>query len=86
MLDLAFVTPQRVNAGDLAHTLRQASDLVEEVTLFDVYHGPTLAEGTRSLAFNVRLSSVDRTLNENEVTRCRALLIELAGSLGAVLR
>jgi len=86
VLDLAFVTPQRVNAGDLAHTLRQASDLVEEVTLFDVYHGPTLAEGTRSLAFNVRLSSVDRTLNENEVTRCRALLIELAGSLGAVLR
>ena len=86
VLDLAFVTPQRIHAGDLAHALRQASELVEEVTLFDVYHGPGLAEGARSLAFNLRLSSVDRTLNDNEVTRCRAQLIDLAASLGAVLR
>jgi phenylalanyl-tRNA synthetase beta chain len=86
VLDLALVTPQRVNADDMAYALRQASDLVEEVTLFDVYQGPGLAEGTRSLAYNVRLSSSDRTLNENEVTRCRAQLIDAAASLGAVLR
>src|ERR1019366_4652743 len=35
VLDLALVTPQRVNADDLAYALRRASDLVEEVTLFD---------------------------------------------------
>jgi phenylalanyl-tRNA synthetase beta chain len=86
VLDLAFVTPQRVHADDLAYALRHASDLVEEVTLFDVYQGPGLVEGTRSLAFNVRLNSAERTLNENEVTQCRAQLIDVAASLGAVLR
>lgn len=85
-LDLALVTPQQVHADDLAYALRHASDLVEEVSLFDVYQGPGLVEGTRSLAFNVRLSSADRTLNENEVTQCRAKLIDVAAALGAVLR
>ena len=86
VLDLAFVTPRSVNAGDLAHALRQSSELVEEVTLFDVYEGPTLSEGTRSLAYNVRLSSEERTLSEDEVARGRAALLETAASLGAVLR
>ena len=86
VLDLAFVTPRSVNAGDLAHALRQSSELVEEVTLFDVYEGPRLGEGTRSLAYNVRLSSEERTLSEDEVARGRAALLETAASLGAVLR
>jgi phenylalanyl-tRNA synthetase beta chain len=86
VLDLAFVTPLQVHAGDLAHALRQANDLVEEVTLFDVYHGPGLGEGTRSLAYNVRLSSVARTLNENEVAGCRVQLIDVAAKMGSVLR
>ncbi len=86
VLDLAFVTPRSINAGDLAHALRQSSELVEEVTLFDVYEGPTLSEGTRSLAYNVRLSSEERTLSEDEVARGRAALLETAASLGAVLR
>jgi phenylalanyl-tRNA synthetase beta chain len=86
VLDLAFVTPRRVNAQDLAHALRLADELVEEVTLFDVYEGPALSEGTRSLAYNVRLSSPDHTLSENEVTQSRSTLIETAASLGAALR
>ena len=86
VIDLAFVTPRPVNAGDLAYSLRQASELVEEVTLFDVYEGPSLREGTRSLAYNVRLSSEEHTLSDDEITRARAALIEIAASLGAVLR
>jgi phenylalanyl-tRNA synthetase beta chain len=86
VIDLAFVTPRTVNASDLAHVLRRVSDLVEEVTLFDVYEGPGLREGTRSLAYNVRLSSDEHTLSDDEITRARAALIEIAASLGAVLR
>ena len=86
VIDLAFVTPRTVNASDLAYALRQTSELVEEVTLFDVYEGPGLPEGTRSLAYNVRLSSEEHTLSDDEITRARAALIEIAASLGAVLR
>jgi phenylalanyl-tRNA synthetase beta chain len=85
-LDLALVTPRRVNAHDLGHALRGASDLIESVVLFDVYEGAGLSEGTRSLAFNVRLSSVDRTLSEHEIAEARGALLDAASSLGAVLR
>ena len=86
VIDLAFVTPRRVNAEDLAHVLRHADELVEEVTLFDVYEGPGVAEDSRSLAFNVRLSSSERTLSDREVTQSRGVLIEAALTLSAVLR
>jgi phenylalanyl-tRNA synthetase beta chain len=86
VIDLAFVTPRHVNAADLAHELRNASELVEDVTLFDVYEGSGLLQGTRSLAYNVRLSAEDRTLSEDEVAQSRIRLIEAAATLAAVLR
>jgi phenylalanyl-tRNA synthetase beta chain len=86
VVDLAFVTPRTVHAADLAHTLRAASDAVESVTLFDVYEGPGLAEGARSLAYTVRFSSIERTLSDAEISRERAVLIDAAASLNASLR
>lgn len=85
-IDVAFVTPRHVNAQDLAHALRHADDLVEEVTLFDVYEGAGVPEGARSLAFNVRLSSIEHTLSDREVTSSRDALIMTATTLDAVLR
>jgi phenylalanyl-tRNA synthetase beta chain len=85
-IDLAFVTPRRVNAADLADTLRRASDLVESVSHFDVYEGPGLPEGTRSLAYSVRLSSEERTLSDAEISEARATLIAAAALLDAELR
>ena len=86
VVDLAFVTPDAVHAQDLAVTLRRASDLVESVTLFDVYRDLSLPEGTRSLAYNVRFTSPDRTLSEREVADARQTLIDAALAEGAVLR
>lgn len=86
VVDLALVTPTSLNAQDLAHELRSASELVEEVSLFDVYRGAHLAPGTRSLAYAVRFSSPERTLSDDEVAGARAALIERAEQLGATLR
>ena len=86
VVDLALVTPMSVHAQDLAHALRGASELVEEVVLFDVYDGANLAPGTRSLAYSVRFSSPDRTLSDEEVSGAREALIDRAAQLGAALR
>ncbi|MFZ0768952.1 MAG: phenylalanine--tRNA ligase subunit beta, partial [Acidimicrobiales bacterium] len=86
VLDLAFVTPRHVNASDLAHALREAVELVESVSLFDVYEGPGLETDTRSLAYTVRLSSGERTLSDEEIIQSRLALIAVATSLGAALR
>jgi phenylalanyl-tRNA synthetase beta chain len=86
VVDLAFVTPRALHAADLEFALRGASDLVESVELFDVYEGPGLAEGSRSLAYNVRFSSSERTLSDQEISEARAALIAVASSHGAQLR
>jgi phenylalanyl-tRNA synthetase beta chain len=86
IIDLAFITPTNVHAQDLADALRTASELVEDVELFDVYSDGNLPEGTRSLAFNIRFSSSERTLSEGEVAGAREVLIATGKRLGVVLR
>ncbi len=85
-IDLALVTPDGVHADDLARALREASPLVESVTLFDVYRGTGVADGSRSLAYAVRLISHEATLSDKEVAAAREVLIGTAEGLGARLR
>ena len=86
VVDLAFVTPQHIHALDLAEVLMAAADVVEDVALFDVYRGGSLPPECRSLAYNVRFSSGERTLSESDVALARAALIDAARALGAELR
>jgi phenylalanyl-tRNA synthetase beta chain len=86
VVDLAFVAPDGLHAHDLAYALGHASDLVEDVTLFDVYRGANLAPATRSLAYSVRFNSDERTLRDDEVSGAREALIDCARDLGATLR
>ncbi len=86
VIDLAFVAPDALNAQDLAHALTTTDERVESVALFDVYRGGAVPSGSRSLAFTVRLSSPERTLDEREVAQLREALIESGRALGASLR
>jgi phenylalanyl-tRNA synthetase beta subunit len=45
-----------------------------------------LPAGTRSLAYNVRFSSPEKTLGESDVAAAREALILAARALGAELR
>jgi phenylalanyl-tRNA synthetase beta chain len=84
-IDLAFVTPRTVHAQDLAHALSQI-ELVESATLFDVYEGESLPQGTRSLAYAIVLSATAETLSEKQIASTREALVSLGISLGATLR
>jgi phenylalanyl-tRNA synthetase beta chain len=62
-------------------------ELLESVRLFDVYRGPQVPEGHRSLAFALRFRAADRTLEAAETATARQLAIDSAASrCGAVLR
>ncbi len=79
-IDLAFVVPDRVPAGSVEATLATAGgELLESVHLFDVYRGPTVTDGSRSLAYRLRFCAPDRTLTDEEIGRLRS------GCIGAVL-
>jgi len=71
-IDLAFVTDDSAAAASVADVLRTAGgDAVEDLWLFDVFRGPQLGEGRRSLAFRLRFSALDHTLTEDELTALR---------------
>ncbi|MET0999620.1 MAG: phenylalanine--tRNA ligase subunit beta, partial [Marmoricola sp.] len=65
--DVALVVDEDLPAEELAATLREgAGPLCESVRLFDVYTGPQVGEGRKSLAFALRFRAPDRTLTEKD--------------------
>ncbi len=87
-IDLALVVDEGVPAGDVERTLRTAAgDLLETVELFDVYRGPGVDPGTRSLAFHLRFSALDHTLTEDELAALRRTCIDaVAAQCGGRIR
>ena len=87
-IDLALVVDDGIGADEVADVLGAAAgDLLESVALFDVYRGPSIGEGRRSLAFRLRFCSLDHTLTDDEVAACGpAASTPRRRSCGAVLR
>jgi len=74
--DLAFVFDKSVKARDVVVSIQKIQpDLIESVTLFDVYEGANLQKGRKSLAFNIRLRAQDKTLKTEEVSQLRSEII-----------
>jgi phenylalanyl-tRNA synthetase beta chain len=68
--DLAFVVDEAVPYGDLAAEVRGAAkDLLESVTLLDVYRGPQVGAGKKSFALRLVLRSPTATLTDAEVEK-----------------
>jgi len=86
-LDLAFALADDVPAEKLEKAIRQgAGDLLVDIDLFDIYRGPGVAEGKRSLAYRLRLQAVGRNLDEADVAGVRRKATAAAAKLGAELR
>jgi phenylalanyl-tRNA synthetase beta chain len=88
LLDVALQAPADVPAADVESALRDgAGELLESVRLFDVYSGPPVPEGQRSLAYSLTLRAPDRTLTGEEAGAVRRAAVEEVGRrTGAVLR
>jgi phenylalanyl-tRNA synthetase beta chain len=81
-----------VDAGMPAQTLLDAAlaekpPIVQEVTVFDLFQGPNLPAGKKSLAFRVVMQDTERTLTDVEADAARDALVGLWGRrCGAILR
>jgi phenylalanyl-tRNA synthetase beta chain len=75
-VDLAFEVPDEVPAARVVAVIRGAGEsLLVSVEPFDVYRGPGVTEGSRSLAYRLRFQAPDRTLTDAEVGEARRRLI-----------
>jgi phenylalanyl-tRNA synthetase beta chain len=86
--DFAFVVAEDIAAESLLTAVRNADkSLIREVALFDVYEGPGLGEGMKSLAVAVRLQAQDHTLTEAEIeAAAKKIVAAAAKATGATLR
>lgn len=66
--DVALVLPHDVPSAQVVAVIREAGgELLEEITLFDVYEGAPVPAGHRSLAYALTFRSAERTLAADEV-------------------
>ena len=86
--DMAFAVPADMSASRLADAIKRAGGAsVLDVTLFDIYTGPQVGEGQKSLAFAVTFNSTEKLLTEEDAARLRQRIERtLERELGAKLR
>jgi phenylalanyl-tRNA synthetase beta chain len=85
--DLAVVLPAEVPAAQaLASARAAAGELLRDIEVFDIYTGPQVGEGRRSLALALSFRASDRTLSDDDVAPVRARIVAALGELGGELR
>lgn len=85
--DLAFVCDESIPVLTLQKAIGNAvGEILEEITLFDVYVGEQIASGMKSVAFNIRMRAANRTLTDDEADKAMKNAINALNEMGISLR
>jgi phenylalanyl-tRNA synthetase beta chain len=88
VFDLAFDLDQSVAASMLTGAIREAAGPgLERLEIFDVFSGPPLDQGRKSIAVRLTFRHRDRTLTDEELVPVREAIVEsVAANLDGRLR
>jgi phenylalanyl-tRNA synthetase beta chain len=79
--DFAFVLDKSVKYLDIKEFIKKkSSNLLKEISVFDIFESNTLGENKKSIAFTLEFYDKDRTLTEDEVEKDFNNLISLITS------
>jgi phenylalanyl-tRNA synthetase beta chain len=86
--DVSLIVREDVAAQTVVDAVRDgAGELLEDVRLFDVYTGPQIGDGRKSVTLALRFRAADRTLTEDEASAARDAAVKTAADrVGAVQR
>jgi phenylalanyl-tRNA synthetase beta chain len=86
--DVSLIVGEDVAAQTVVDAVRDgAGELLEDVRLFDVYTGPQIGDGRKSVTLALRFRAADRTLTEDEASAARDAAVKTAADrVGAVQR
>ena len=86
--DFAFVIDKSFKAGELESIIKKLdSSIIKKVTTFDVFEGQNIPEGKKSIAINVVMQAVDKTLTEKDLDQISEKIIStVKEKTGAVIR
>lgn len=86
--DIALLIDENVEVREIEKIiLANGKNLVEKVSLFDVYTGDQVEDGKKSVAYSIVYRSSEQTLTDEEVVKVHSkILEELEEKLSAILR
>jgi phenylalanyl-tRNA synthetase beta chain len=86
--DFAFVVDRKVKAADVVRAAASVDrKLIAGVAVFDVYEGPGIEPGKKSIAIAVTLQPRDKTMTDAEIEALAAKIVaEVGKRAGGVLR
>ena len=85
--DVALIVDEDVPARPWNALRAGAGPLLESIWLFDLYTGPQIGEGNKSLAYALRFRAPDRTLTDAQAAEARDGAVAAAAErTGAVQR
>ena len=86
--DFAFVINKSYNAGDLELLIKKIEpNIIKKVIVFDVFEGQNIPQEKKSVAINVTIQALDKTLTENDLDQISKKIIEnVKEKTGATIR
>ena len=85
--DLSLVCADEVPVGDLQAAMKKAvGNILEQITLFDVYKGEQIAAGMKSVSFSIRMRSHEGTLTDEQADAAMKRVLKALKEHGATLR
>jgi len=86
--DFAFVVDKAVEAGALTKAALAADKkLIASVSVFDLFEGPSIGEGKKSIAIEVAIQPVEKTLTDEDFEALSGRIVEnVKKQTGGVLR
>jgi phenylalanyl-tRNA synthetase beta chain len=86
--DFAFILDTNFKVQELIEIIYGVDkELIKSVKVFDVYEGTNIPEGKKSVALNVTIQSLDKTLTEEDLNKINQLIISaIESKTGAKIR
>ena len=86
--DFAFVIDKIFKIGALEKIISEVDEsLIQNVSTFDIYEGENIPKDKKSVAINVTLQAVDKTLTENDLDEISKKIIDtVSKKTGATIR
>jgi len=79
--DFAFVLDKNFKVQELIEIITKVDkDLIKSVKVFDIYEGENIPQGKKSIALNVTIQSLEKTLNEEDLNKINQLIISIVES------
>ena len=76
--DFAFIIDKNYKAGDVKKIISEVDkSLIKKILIFDVFEGGNMPEGKKSIAINVTIQSMDKTLSEKDINDVSQKIINI---------